>query len=109
VEANGGALEIMPKDEDGNIDLKLTKKIKITEDTFVYRFSFDEKVTLGLPIGKHVIFSANIKTKSEPNGELVCRKYTPISFVKQRGYVDFLIKVYFSDVVPRFPDGGIMS
>lgn len=29
--------------------------------------------------------------------------------VKQKGYVDFLIKVYFANVVPRFPDGGIMS
>jgi NAD(P)H-flavin reductase len=99
----------MDKDEDDNISLKLSKKIKVSEDTFIFRFSFDDNETLGLPIGKHVIFSANIKTKAEPNGELVCRKYTPISMVKQKGYVDFLIKVYFANVVPRFPDGGIMS
>lgn len=99
----------MDKDEDDNISLKLSKKIKVSEDTFIFRFAFDESRTLGLPIGKHVIFSANIKTKAEPNGELVCRKYTPISMVSQKGYVDFLIKVYFANVVPRFPDGGIMS
>jgi len=99
----------MAKDEDGNISLKLSKKIKVSEDTFIFRFAFAEGETLGLPIGKHVIFSANIKTKAEPNGELVCRKYTPISMVSQKGYVDFLIKVYFAGVVPRFPDGGIMS
>ena len=98
-----GVLKTMPKDEDDNISLKLSKKIKVSEDTFIFRFSFDEDKTLGLPIGKHVIFSANIKD------ELVCRKYTPISMVKQKGYVDFLIKVYFANVVPRFPDGGIMS
>jgi cytochrome-b5 reductase len=100
---DGGVLKTMPQDEDGNIDLKLSKKIKVSEDTFIFRFSFDEDKTLGLPIGKHVIFSAMIKD------ELVCRKYTPISMVKQKGYVDFLIKVYFANVVPRFPDGGIMS
>lgn len=99
----------MEKDEDDNISLKLTKKIKVSDDTFIFRFSFDQNETLGLPIGKHVIFSVNMKTKAEPNGELVCRKYTPISMVTQKGYVDFLIKVYFANVVPRFPDGGIMS
>ena len=29
--------------------------------------------------------------------------------ITQKRYVDFLIKVYFSDVVPRFPNGGKMS
>ena len=76
---DGGVLETMNKDEDGNISLKLTKKIKVSEDTFIFRFGFDDNKTLGLPIGKHVVFSANIKTKAEPNGELICRKYTPIS------------------------------
>ena len=79
VPENGGVLKTLPKDEDGNISLKLTKKIKMSEDTFIFRFGFDGEQVLGLPIGKHVIFSANIKTKAEPNGELVCRKYTPIS------------------------------
>ena len=59
--------------------------------------------TLGLPIGKHVVFCAKI------NGEMVERKYTPISMVTQRGYVDILLKVYFANVHPRFPDGGVMS
>ena len=76
---NGGVLKFMDKDEDDNISLKLTKKIKVSDDTFIFRFSFDQNHTLGLPIGKHVIFSVNMKTKAEPNGELVCRKYTPIS------------------------------
>ena len=65
----------MAKDEDGNIKLKLTKKTRISDDTFIFRFSFEEGSILGLPIGKHVIFSAQI------NGELDCKKYTPISEV----------------------------
>jgi len=100
----------MAKDEDDNISLKLSKKIKVSEDSYIFRFSLgDEFETLGLPIGKHVIFSATIPTKDEPNGELVCRKYTPISEVTQRGYVDFLIKIYRSGVHPKFPDGGVMT
>ena len=37
------------------------------------------------------------------------RKYTPISQITQRGYIDFLIKVYRKNVHPKFPDGGLMS
>ena len=55
---DGGVLETMNKDEDGNISLKLIKKIKISDDTFIFRFGFDEHKVLGLPIGKHVVFSA---------------------------------------------------
>jgi len=55
----------MPKDEDGNITLKLSEKIKISDDTFIFRFGFDKEKTFGLPIGGHVIFSANIKAKAD--------------------------------------------
>lgn len=57
----------MPKDKDGNIKLRLGKKIKITGDTYIFRFSFnDPDHTFGLPIGQHVIFSANMPTKENP-------------------------------------------
>jgi len=57
----------MPKDEDDNVSLELTKKIKISDDTFIFRFAFpNDSDILGLPIGKHVIFTANVKTKKEP-------------------------------------------
>lgn len=88
----------------------MAKKIKITSDTFIFRFSFpDPDYTFGLPIGQHVIFSANIPTKENPNGELVQRKYTPTSTIFNNGYVDFVIKVYRKNVHPRFPDGGVMT
>jgi len=90
--------------------LKLIKKIKITSDTYIFRFGFPEPDWyLGLPIGKHVIFSANIKTKEKPEGELIQRKYTPTSEIGNQGFVDFVIKIYRKDVHPRFPDGGIMT
>ena len=110
VPKEGGALQRMKKDNDGNILLRLAKKIKITGDTYIFRFSFqDPDWTFGLPIGQHVIFSAVMPTPEKPEGELVCRKYTPTSTVFNSGYVDFVIKIYRKNVHPRFPDGGIMT
>jgi cytochrome-b5 reductase len=43
------------------------------------------------------------------NGKLVVRPYTPISSDDESGFVQFMIKVYFRDVNPKFPDGGKMS
>jgi hypothetical protein len=57
----------------------------------------------------HVVFNEIIFTKDEPKGEIVSRKYTPISKITQNGYIDFLIKIYRSGVHPNFPDGGIMT
>lgn len=106
----GGALQRLKKDEDGNITLKLAKKIKITSDTYIFRFSFpDPDWSFGLPIGNHVVFSANLPTPEKPQGELVCRKYTPTSVVTNTGYVDFVIKIYRKNVHPRFPEGGVMT
>ena len=58
---------------------------------------------MGLPVGNHVMFHANI------NGEDVIRKYTPISSVKDQTFVDFVIKIYRKNVVPKFPEGGLMT
>ena len=55
----------MEKDENGNISLKLSKKIQISDDTFIFRFAFPrEDQAFGLPIGGHVVFSAYIPTKA---------------------------------------------
>lgn len=100
----------MKKDENECITLKLGKKIKITHDTYIFRFSFpDPEWTFGLPVGNHVVFYATIPTKAKPEGELVYRKYTPISDVLNEGYVDFVVKIYRKNVHPRFPDGGVMT
>ena len=58
---------MMPKDADGNVSLELSKRIKLSEDTLIFRYKFaNENMVLGLPIGNHVIFSAMIKTKDSP-------------------------------------------
>jgi hypothetical protein len=56
-----------------------------------------------------IIFSALIKTKEKPEGEQVSRKYTPISWFLEQGKIELLIKVYYKDVNPNWPEGGKMS
>jgi NAD(P)H-flavin reductase len=98
VPEEGGALQNDAKDAEGNISLPLIDKKTITDDTFIFRFGFEKKdEVFGLPIGKHVVFTAEI------DGEECQRKYTPISRITQRGYIDFLIKIYRANVHPRFP------
>jgi NAD(P)H-flavin reductase len=56
---------------------------------------------LGLPTGKHIFLSAKI------DGEMVMRRYTPISSNYDVGCVKFVIKAYRP--CERFPKGGKMS
>ena len=54
-------------------------------------------------------FHATLPTKEKPEGDLVNRKYTPISEINNEGFVDFVIKIYRKNVHPRFPDGGLFT
>ena len=68
----GGALQLEKKDGDGNVSFELAKKIKVSDDTFIFRFKFpNENMVLGLPIGMHVLFTAMIKSKDFPEGDEV--------------------------------------
>lgn len=58
---------------------------------------------------KFLTYSEKIKTKEHPEGEEITRKYTPISSIKTQGKIEILIKVYFKNVHPNFPEGGLMS
>jgi len=60
---------------------------------------------LGLPVGQHI----TLRCKNKTTGEDVQRSYTPISSNDDKGYVEFVIKVYFPNVHPRFPNGGAMT
>ena len=64
---------------------------------------------LGLPIGGHVIFYATVLNPATNKEEEICRKYTPTSNVHQKGYCEFIIKVYHANVHPKFPHGGLMT
>ncbi|ORY07232.1 NAD(P)H-nitrate reductase [Basidiobolus meristosporus CBS 931.73] len=82
----------------------LVEKIQLNHNTILLRFKLpSSQHRLGLPVGKHVYLRANI------NGEEVVRAYTPNSLDEELGHVDLVIKVYYKNADPRFPEGGVMS
>lgn len=84
--------------------LPLTDKIIVSPDTRIFRFSLpDPNMRLGLPTGMHIFLRADI------NGQRVQRPYTPMTDDATLGHVDLLVKVYFPNVHPAFPEGGKMS
>ena len=83
---------------------KLIKKEIVSHDTRKFTFELPSPDhILGLPVGNHMYLSATI------NGELVIRPYTPVTSDDERGYFELVIKVYFANVHPKFPEGGKMS
>jgi len=86
------------------VPFKLTEKIKLSHDTRLFRFALQsEDHILGLPVGKHMFFYANV------NGEPVMRAYTPTSSDDDVGHFNLVIKVYFANTHPKFPEGGKLS
>eukprot|EP00172_Hildenbrandia_rubra_P001963 Plantae.Rhodophyta-Hildenbrandia_rubra.ctg2606.p1 GENE.Plantae.Rhodophyta-Hildenbrandia_rubra.ctg2606~~Plantae.Rhodophyta-Hildenbrandia_rubra.ctg2606.p1 ORF type:complete len:614 (+),score=116.95 Plantae.Rhodophyta-Hildenbrandia_rubra.ctg2606:74-1843(+) len=86
------------------IKFELVEKIELSHDTRRFRFALPSKThRLGLPVGYHFFVSAII------SDSLVMRAYTPVSSDDDIGYFDLVIKVYFPNVHPKFPEGGKMS
>uniref|UniRef100_A0A8C5E7Z1 NADH-cytochrome b5 reductase n=1 Tax=Gouania willdenowi TaxID=441366 RepID=A0A8C5E7Z1_GOUWI len=84
--------------------LPLIHKTEISHDTKKFRFGLPSGThILGLPVGQHVYLTAKI------NGAPVVRAYTPVSSDEDQGYVDLVVKVYYKNSHPSFPDGGKMS
>nr|AHM76763.1 nitrate reductase [Morus alba]AHM76764.1 nitrate reductase [Morus alba] len=86
------------------IPCKLVKKTSISHDVRVFRFALpSEEQVLGLPVGKHIFLCAIISEK------LCMRAYTPTTSIDEIGYFELVVKVYFKNVHPKFPNGGMMS
>lgn len=86
------------------IPVKLIAKTSISRDVRVFRFALPLRdQVLGLPVGKHIFLCATI------DGKLCMRAYTPTSTIDEVGYFELVIKVYFKDEHPKFPNGGLMS
>ena len=86
-------------------EFPLLEKEEISHDVRRFRFGLQSKDhIIGLPIGQHISFKFVDK-----QGKDVIRSYTPTTSNDEAGYVDFVIKVYFKNVHPKFPDGGKMS
>ena len=84
--------------------LRLVEKHNVSHDTrrFVFELPSPNHI-LGLPVGQHIYLSAKV------DGALVVRPYTPVTSDEDLGHMDLVIKVYFKNVHPKFPDGGKMS
>ncbi|KAB7499805.1 NADH-cytochrome b5 reductase 2 [Armadillidium nasatum] len=92
------------KDPNVKYSLELIEKEEISHDTRRFRFRLpSNEHVLGLPIGQHIYLSARV------DGQLVVRPYTPVSSDDDKGYMDLVIKVYFKNVHPKFPEGGKLS
>ncbi|XP_075235126.1 NADH-cytochrome b5 reductase 3-like isoform X2 [Lycorma delicatula] len=91
-------------DPTAKVELPLKEKAIISHDTRRFRFALpSENHVLGLPVGQHIFVSATI------DNEAVIRSYTPVSSDEDLGYMDLVIKVYFKNVHPKFPEGGKLS
>jgi len=99
VDAKGRKLALNPKKK---LPFRLQSKTVLSRDSFLLDFALQSpEHILGLPTGKHMFLSATI------DGEMVMRRYTPISSNFDVGCVKFVIKAYRP--IPRFPNGGKMS
>ncbi|XP_039605805.1 NADH-cytochrome b5 reductase 2 [Polypterus senegalus] len=84
--------------------LPLIEKEEISHDTKRFRFGLPStQHVLGLPTGQHVYLSAKV------NNNLVIRAYTPVSSDKDTGFVDLVVKVYYKNSHPSYPEGGKLS
>ena len=82
----------------------LIEKEEKTRDVLRLRFALQTpKHKFGLPVGYHAFFKAQV------DGEAILRAYTPTSSDDDLGFFELVIKVYFANEVPRFPNGGVMS
>jgi NAD(P)H-flavin reductase len=90
--------------------LPLVEKIVVSHDTRIFRFGLPSPtMKLGLPTGLHMFLKAQTHDDHPCPNETVMRPYTPMTDDHTLGHVDFLIKVYYANVHPRFPTGGKMS
>jgi len=103
-----GALFELKRDKtnlEEQIELKYLSKKQISPDSYIFRYQIpNEKLTFGCNLGHYVFFDAIVPTKSNPNGEALSRKYTPINWIEDKGFVDFVIKVY--PITEKFTEGG---
>lgn len=86
------------------LELPLSQRTQVTHNTLVLRFALPSpQHRLGLPCGHHVRLSTEI------DGENVARPYTPVSDDTDIGFVDILVKVYYANTHPDYPEGGRLS
>lgn len=78
-------------------------KKTVSWDTRIFTFKLDHpEQRLGLPVGQHLM----VRLQDPATREAIIRSYTPISEINDQGYMDMLVKIYFSS---NGSPGGKMS
>uniref|UniRef100_A0A0N5A2U5 NADH-cytochrome b5 reductase n=1 Tax=Parastrongyloides trichosuri TaxID=131310 RepID=A0A0N5A2U5_PARTI len=99
-----GKKRVTLQDSETKYSLKLIKRKEISHDTRLFTFALpSDEESLGLPAGQHVHLITKIDDKT------IVRSYTPVSSDDDKGVVNLLIKVYFKNIHPKFPEGGKMT
>ncbi|XP_045831711.1 NADH-cytochrome b5 reductase-like protein [Trifolium pratense] len=76
------------------VEFKLQDTARVSQNTNLYRFSFDPTKKLGLDVASCIVTRAPLGQDAEGKPKYVVRPYTPISDPESKGYFDLLIKVY---------------
>uniref|UniRef100_A0A7S4LAW5 Cytochrome-b5 reductase n=1 Tax=Eutreptiella gymnastica TaxID=73025 RepID=A0A7S4LAW5_9EUGL len=83
---------------------ELVAKEHLSRDVVRLRFALPStQHRLGLPVGWHMLLRGQV------GEEAVVRPYTPTSSDDDRGFFELVIKIYFAEENPTFPEGGRMS
>lgn len=86
------------------IPLICDAKVPLSHDTILLRLKLEsEGHQCGLPVGYHLYL------RGDRNGKKVMRAYTPSSLNGTLGAVEFVIKIYFPNDHPNFPEGGQLT
>lgn len=81
----------------------LHSKKNVSWDTRIFTFKLGHpKQRLGLPVGQHLM----VRLTDPATREAIIRSYTPISEINDEGFMEMLVKVYFSSAGAA---GGKMS
>ena len=92
-----------------NNKVELVKKEAVSHNVTRFTFALDRPDRLlGLPTGKHMLIRKAGKNK-EGKEEMVMRAYTPTTADETRGHFELVVKIYYANQHPRFPDGGRFS
>ncbi|XP_078428027.1 FAD/NAD(P)-binding oxidoreductase [Wolffia australiana] len=75
-------------------EFKLIETARVSQNSHLFRFTFDSDAKLGLNVASCILTRAPLGEDAEGKKKYVVRPYTPISDIELKGYFDLLVKVY---------------
>jgi cytochrome-b5 reductase len=75
-------------------DLKLTKKEKLTHNSYHLRFELPGGASANMPVASCLLTKASLQGPGDDKPKVIIRPYTPVSAPDAAGYLDLVIKAY---------------